>query len=421
MTMHTSEHMWSKGAIGLLDLDAFFASVEMLDHPEWRNKPLIVGGSSSSRGVVSTASYEARAYGVHSAMPSYQAERLCPNAIWTQGNYKRYREVSRQVMACIVDETPLVQQVSIDEAFFDITPGRYSNEDPVVICKRLQRRIDELGVSCSIGLSTSKTVAKIASEQQKPHGLSIVYPGQEQTFLSPLPVSAMSGIGKQTAQKLIERGIKTLGELAQQDPRYMQRLFGVWGPTMVQRAQGLEKSSISAYNVHAPCKSLSSERSFAQDLTSIQELEAAIQSAAEEVGTRLRAQGLSGHQVTLKLRFANRKLKTIQQQLPANTDDEWIFGQVALELLSQIWIPGNSVRLVGVGISGFSEARPQQLSLFEENSTSKNEEARGNRRNLSIAKDQVRARFGKQAIAFGRDLRLNKKSVIDTTDDPNDH
>ena len=188
-----SQMRWDGPAVGLLDLDAFFASVEQLDHPEWRGKPLIVGGDADKRGVVSTASYEARRYGVHSAMSSAQARRLCPDAIWTNGHYDRYREMSAKVMAIVLDETPYVEQVSIDEAFFDVTPGRFSDEDPVAIARRICARVAELGVTCSIGLSTNKTVAKIASERNKPNGLTVVYPGTEREFLAPIPVRAMSG------------------------------------------------------------------------------------------------------------------------------------------------------------------------------------------------------------------------------------
>ena len=178
---------WDGPAIGLLDLDAFFASVEQLDHPEWRGLPVIVGGSADHRGVVSTASYEARRYGVHSGMPSAQARRLCPNAIWTQGNFTRYREVSAAVMDILTSETPLVEQVSIDEAFFDVTPGRFSRENPIQICRRVQTRVARLGVNCSIGLGVNKTVAKIASERDKPRGLTVVFPGTEGPFWLPFP------------------------------------------------------------------------------------------------------------------------------------------------------------------------------------------------------------------------------------------
>ena len=239
---------WHGPAIGLLDLDAFFASVEMLDHPEWRGKPVIVGGSPEERGVVSTASYEARRFGVHSAMPSFQAQRLCPQAIWTHGHFDRYREVSREVMSFLSDETPRVQQMSIDEAFFDVTPGRWSHESPVAICRRIQGRVFALGITCSIGLGTSKTVAKIASERQKPRGLTVVTPGTEAEFLSPLPVAAMSGIGPATERRLEEMGVRTLGQLAAQDKERMRRLLGspFWAHARAARRRQGEKPGVDA-------------------------------------------------------------------------------------------------------------------------------------------------------------------------------
>ena len=159
---------WEGRAILLVDLDAFFASVEQLDHPGWRGKPVIVGGDPDKRGVVSTASYEAREYGVHSAMPSSQAKRLCPDAIWTKGRFDRYREMSNAIMALLHEETPFVQQVSIDEAFLDVTPNEVNREHPILVAQRIQRRVEELGVTCSVGVGTSKTVAKIASDMDKP-------------------------------------------------------------------------------------------------------------------------------------------------------------------------------------------------------------------------------------------------------------
>jgi len=226
--MNTSEHTyglapelfgsWNGPAIGLMDLDAFFASVEQLDHPEWRGKPVIVGGSPEKRGVVSTCSYEARVYGVRSAMSSAQAKRLCPEAIWTPGHFDRYREMSARVMAILADETPFVDRVSIDEAFFDISPGRFCDEHPIQIAQRISQRVSSLGVTCSIGLGRNKTVAKIASERDKPRGLTIVTPGTEHGFLAPLPVRAMSGIGAAAEQRLKSHGeqLDALSRLAAQ-------------------------------------------------------------------------------------------------------------------------------------------------------------------------------------------------------------
>lgn len=411
---------WRGRAIGLLDLDAFFASVEQLDHPEWRGKPVIVGGDAERRGVVSTASYEARPFGVHSAMPSYQARRLCPQAIWTRGHFDRYREMSHAVMDIIVDETPLVEQVSIDEAFFDVTPGRYSKESPVAICRRIQERVCDLGITCSIGLSTSKTVAKVASEREKPRGLTVVPPGTEGLFLAPLPVRALSGIGAASEARLKELGIRTLGQLAAQDPAEMERLFGTHGPRMVARAAGRERSEVADRNAPGEVKSVSNERTFARDLISEADVHAAVRHVAALTGTRLRKKGLKGTEVTLKIRFDYHNTRTAQRQLDAPTDDEHAFGAVALELLDELWREGTPVRLVGVGVSGFGVRRVRQMSLFEE-AQQPAEQTPGRTRDLrelSIATDKVKERFGTAALSYGHDLRLSSGSRDERALDP---
>lgn len=393
---------WGGPAVGLLDLDAFFASVEQLDHPEWRGKPLIVGGSADRRGVVSTASYEARRYGVHSAMPAATARRLCPDAIWTQGHYDRYREVSTQVMSILVDETPLVEQVSIDEAFFDVTPGRYSHESPVDICRRIQRRVGELGVTCSIGIGSNKTVAKIASEREKPRGLTVVMPGTEGSFLAPLPVGAMSGIGPATEKRLHDLGIRTLGELARANPDTLEREFGVSGPRMVVRAAGRERSRVLEAAAPDSVKSVSNERTFARDLTKGDEVEAAVLLVSEVVARRLRKKGLKGRTVTLKLKFDVSHARTAQRALSRASDDARAIGNLAVSLLREVWHEGVPVRLVGVGVSGFEE-EPAQLSLFgeaEDDGAVRGGEA------LARVTDALRERYGDEALSYGRDLRF---------------
>lgn len=397
---------WNGPAVGLLDLDAFFASVEQLDHPDWRGKPVIVGGSADKRGVVSTASYEARAYGVHSAMPSAIAARLCPQAIWTQGHFDRYRELSAQVMGILSDETPLVEQVSIDEAFFDVTPGRFSKESPVEICRRIQTRVAQLGVTCSIGIGVNKTVAKIASEREKPRGLTVVLPGTERVFLAPLPVGAMSGVGPATQERLRKMGIRTLGELSRADVRELERSFGVLGPRMAERAAGLERSSVAEAAAPEEVKSVSNERTFSHDLTERADIEAAIKHVAGLVGHRLRKKGLAGTTVTLKLKFDVRQSRTAQRTLSSPTSDERAFGRVALDLLDEIWTQGTYVRLVGVGVSGFDGPRPSQLALFSDDA--KREEP--DRSGLGRVTDALRERFGDDAVSYGRDLRFREKT-----------
>lgn len=394
---------WDGPAIGLLDLDAFFASVEQLDHPEWRGKPVIVGGAADKRGVVSTASYEARKFGVHSAMSSAEAERLCPEAIWTRGHYKRYREVSDAVMRIIGDETPLVEQVSIDEAFFDITPGRYSKESPLDICKRIQERVFELGVTCSIGLGVCKSVAKIASERDKPRGLTVVLPGSEQAFLEPLPLRAMSGIGRATEAKLVKMGVHTLGDLASRSDAELESALGVFGPVLRERAAGTERVPVCEQAAPEDTKSVSNERTFAQDLKEETEVYATLDAISAMVGRRLRKKELKGSTVAVRIKDSWTSARSAQAALIEPTDDEASFGPVARELLSKLWTPGAPVRLLGVEVSHFDEAKPVQLNLFEDEAETKRKESM---RKLHLTTDELKERFGEGAVHFGRDLKL---------------
>lgn len=400
--------VWDGKAVGLLDLDAFFASVEQLDHPEWRSKPVIVGGDAERRGVVSTASYEARKYGVHSAMSSAQARRLCPDAIWTHGHYDRYRELSNQVMGIIGDETPLVEQVSIDEAFFDITPGRFSKESPIAICKRIQERVSALGVTCSIGLGVCKSVAKIASERDKPRGLTVVLPGSESQFLAPLPLRAMSGIGKATEAKLLKMQIHTLGELAAADPVALERELGSFGPVLRERAAGTERVPVGEQAAPPDTKSVSNERTFAQDLKESSEVFATLDAISAMVGRRLRKKELMGSTLSVKIKDSWASARSAQAQLNEPTDDEAVFGPVAKSLLEKLWTPGSPVRLLGVEISHFGEAKPVQLDLF---APQEDQERKAIMRRLHVATDELKERFGDEAIAYGRDLKLKASTT----------
>lgn len=394
------ERAWRGRALLLVDLDAFFASVEQLDHPEWRGKPVIVGGRSDRRGVVSTASYEARAYGVHSAMPSATAERLCPDAIWTSSHFDRYHELSAQVMGILKDESPLLEQMSIDEAYLDVSPGRYTGEDPVAIAARIQARVAELGITCSIGVATGKAVAKIASDMDKPRGLTVVYPGGEAAFLAPMDVRAMPGVGKQSAERLRRIGISTLGSLADAPLDRLVPVFGVNAQAVRDRARGIDPREIVT---ESEVKSVSHERTFATDLVTREEIEDAIDMLGPMVGRRLRKKGLAGHTVTLKLRYADLSRRTAQKGLPANVDDETVFIPVAKRLIDEIWRPGDSVRLVGLGISGF-EAHDEQLGLFAD------EELPAGNAELLSAADKIRDKFGDGMLKFGRELKIRHET-----------
>ena len=401
------EREWVGRAILLLDLDAFFASVEQLDHPQWRGKPVIVGGKADSRGVVSTCSYEARTFGVRSAMPSATAQRLCPHAIWAPPRFERYRELSQRVMGIMYDESPLLEQVSIDEAFLDVSPGRYTKESPVEIARRIQERVAELGITCSVGVATGKTVAKIASDLDKPQGLTVVYPGSEAGFLAPMPVRALPGIGKQSAEKLRRLGIGTLGQIAAAPPEKLRPIFGVNTEAVQQRAAGVDGRGIVT---EREVKSVGHERTFVEDLTTREQIEAAVDKMGTMVGRRLRKKGFAGHTVTLKLRYSDLSRRTAQQTLPERVDDETVFIPIAKQLISTIWRPGDAVRLVGISISGFEET-DEQLGLFADETLPK-----GNQEIISAA-DKVRDKFGDGALKFGREMKLN----VNTTRTPSSH
>lgn len=410
--IYMDNQQWQGKAILLVDLDAFFASVEQLDHPEWRGKPVIVGGSSAARGVVSTCSYEARKYGVRSAMASSVAERLCPDAIWVIPDHHRYKEVSDRVMSFLYDETPYVQQVSIDEAFLDVTPSRINTESPVSVAQRIQQRVAQLGVSCSIGVATTKTVAKIASEQGKPKGLTVVYPGTEEQFLRNLPVKEMSGIGSASADALHKFGVRTLGDLAQADDAILTRVFGKNAQLFRLRAKGQEQASVSVDRV---VKSLSHELSFPVDVSERKELLDTLFGLSEKVGRRLRKKGQVGNTVTVKVRFANRQLRSAQEKMELPTNNELVFYPLAERLLDSLWNEGTPVRLIGVGLSGLQYlpegeevpyvADKPQMALFEEEHQENDaltEQKRRKLQSLVDMTDKVKNRFGEEALSFAR-------------------
>jgi DNA polymerase-4 len=444
---------WEGPAILLVDLDAFFASVEQLDHPEWRGKPVIVGGDSAKRGVVSTCSYEARAFGVRSAMPSAQATRLCPNAIWTPGNFPRYISLSQKVMGIMRDVSPRLQQVSIDEAFLDVSPGRFVKDHPLTLANRIRDEVARLGITCSIGLGTSKSVAKIASDKDKPNGLTVVFPGRELDFLSPLPIRTMSGVGRQAEKRLHELGIYTLGELAGADEYILQQIFGKNATMMRNRCLGINDSPVITDD---EVKSVSNEMTFSTDLTERTEIEQSVAMLAAKVGRRLRRKKLAGYTVGLKVRYADLTIANAQHTLERPVDDENEFTPTLFGLIGQVWQPGVRLRLVGVAVSSF-EQRPEQLALFggmeggnspaadgvadgvaggsKTHGVNDAEGAQGaasgagahgtqngaaapsprrrqkSRRSLVEATDRVKDRFGETAVGYGRELRFHNRDT----------
>ena len=294
------------------DLDAFYASVEVLDDPSLRGKPVIVGGDPNARGVVSAASYEARAFGVHSAMPLRTAHRLCPTGVFLPGRFDRYRELSRQVMRIFASYTPLVEPISLDEAFMDVTASRAVFGDGETIARSLKDRVlDEAGLVVSVGVATNKLCAKVASDLRKPDALVVVPPGGEAAFLAPLPVTRLWGVGAKTRQTLADYGVATIGQLAALPEGTLRRRFGIHGAELRLRALGVDPSRVSSGQ--AP-KSIGHELTFNHDVTDPARLEATLLDLAESVASRLRNHHMAAGAVQLKLRYEG--FDTITRQAP---------------------------------------------------------------------------------------------------------
>ncbi len=350
------------------DLDAFYAAVEQLDNPELAGKPVLVGGRPENRGVVATASYEAREFGVHSAMPMRTAVQRCPHGIIVPPRFSRYREMSDRVMAIFRDLTGLVEPLSLDEAYLDITAVVDAGQKPLAIALDLKRRIaEETGLTLSVGVGTCKSVAKIGSDLDKPDGLVVVQPGGEAEFLAPLAVNKLYGIGPKTVERLHLEGIETIGQLAEQSMDWFARFFG-------QRAAGIREKSMGRDDepVHTErsAKSLSSESTFANDVGDESELRSVLERQAVGVAHQLERKGLKGRTVTVKLRLADFTTFTRQSTLPYHTNAEEPIKNAAWALLSAELEPGRTFRLLGVGVSNFredseaGEPQEQQLPLF---------------------------------------------------------
>ena len=346
------------------DLDAFYAAVEQLDNPELRGKPVLVGGRPENRGVVATASYEARKFGVHSAMPMRTAIRQCPEGIIVPARFDRYREKSGQVMDIFAELSSAVEPLSMDEAYLDITDSVDEEQGlwPLGVALELKRRVaDETGLTVSVGVSTSKSVSKIASDLDKPDGLVVVPPGEEAEFLAPLAVGKLWGIGPKTAQRLNAEGVDTIGRLAEQSEAWFRRTFGVRAAHVQKRAMGQDDEPV---HTERETKSVSSETTFASDLGDKAELREVVERLAEGVAGSLERKGLKARTVTVKMRLADFTTFTRQATLSSSTYDSGPIKETAWRLLSGELAPERTFRLLGVGVSNFGETVEQQLSLF---------------------------------------------------------
>lgn len=376
-----------------VDLDAFFAAVEQRDWPELRGRPVIVGGGDrNARGVVSAASYEARVFGVRSAMPLRTAGALCPQGVFLPVDGARYSAVSRQVMSILRSFTPLVEPVSIDEAFLDVAGTETLHGPAETVARAIKATLRrEVDLSASVGVATTKLVAKIASELRKPDGLVIVRPGTEAAFLAPLPIERLWGVGARSRSVLSEYGVRTIGDLAALPVDLLVRRFGNGGPQLAARAVGIDPSSVGD---GAATKSVSHEHTFDVDTADWEVIERTLLALSEGVAGRLRASGVKAGTVAIRLRDSDFVTISRQRTLKRPTDLTEPIWRIAVSLVRPE-VRGMRVRLLGVGASHLTDR--EQLALFGA------EEDR--RRRAVEASDAIRERFGIRAITRARLLQ----------------
>jgi DNA polymerase-4 len=374
------------------DLDAFYASVEQRDHPDYRGKPVIVGGGPNERGVVSAASYEARTFGVHSAMPLRQAGKLCPQGIFLPGNFAAYEVASDAVMALFAERTPLVEPISLDEAFLDVTGTAHLFGGAEACARDLKRAVhEEVGLVLSVGMASNKLCAKVASDLRKPDGFVVVPRGGEAAFLAPLPLKRLWGVGPKTQQVLEDLGMRTIGDLANADPALLAARLGEHGATIVQRAKGIDDDREVVADPGDP-KSIGHAHTFDRDTLDRAQIESTLLRLSEGVGRRLRKHELRGRTVTLQLRVAPFETRTRQRTLAEPTSDDLRIYETARALLRDALAADRDagrvspVRLVGVTLSGLVGG--EQLDLFTGARVSR----------LNAALDAVRSKFGDDAL-----------------------
>ncbi|MFQ5827761.1 MAG: DNA polymerase IV [Candidatus Methylomirabilia bacterium] len=369
-----------------VDMDAFYASVEQRDRPESRGRPVIVGADPRGRGVVSAASYEARRFGVHSAMPISRAVRLCPDAVFLPVDMEKYLRVSGEVMAILHDYSPLVEPISVDEAFVDVTGTERLFGPGVEVGRAIKRRIrEELSLTASAGVAPNKFLAKLASDLRKPDGLVEVRPGEEAAFLRDLPIERLWGVGAATAEELRRMGIETIGRLALTSASVLRKRFGKAGALLRELALGKDDRPVEP---SVPPKSMGAEETFPEDHRDLERLHQTLRAQAERVAHELRHEGFVGRTVTLKLRFAD--FRTIRRSRTGEpTQDGLEIFRRARDLLGQTTLAG-PVRLIGISVSGLSLSAGQQLGLFPEPAA--------RRTRLGQAVDRLAQRFGDRAV-----------------------
>ncbi|MFC1814514.1 DNA polymerase IV [Thermodesulfobacteriota bacterium] len=376
-----------------LDMDAFYPAVEVLDNPSLKGKPVIVGGTKG-RGVVSSASYEARKFGVHSAQPMATAMRLCPHGILLPVRMSRYKEVSDQIFEIFYRFTPLVEPLSIDEAFLDVTGSTRLFGNPVEIAKKIKQTVrEETGLTVSAGVAPSKFVAKIASDMNKPDGLTVVPHDKVRDFLDPLPIKKMWGVGKVTQEALARLGIHTFRDLSRTPVAVLEKKFGKYGFKMHELSMGIDDRDVIT---HQEAKSIGHEETFFEDIIKIDLAKKELLSLANRVASRLRRHGLTGRKVTLKVKYSNFVRITRSATLPKSTDDGTEIFSTACRLLGKTQAGKRPVRLLGISLSQFNTLRSEeQLSLFNQDVSDRKRE------DLNTALDTLHEKFGENIVRPG--------------------
>ncbi|SDG95746.1 DNA polymerase IV [Desulfosporosinus hippei] len=374
-----------------VDMDAFYASVEQRDNPSLLGKPVVVGGRPNSRGVVSAASYEARKYGIRSAMPVAEAARRCPDAVFLPVNAKKYREVSWQIRQIFLTYTPIVEPISLDEAFLDVTGSTRLFGPAEDIALTIKRRIrQELSLTASVGFACNKFLAKLASDLKKPDGFVVVHSDKVQEFLDPLPIERIWGVGEKTAEQLHRHRINTVKDLRSLELKFLTKLFGSLGSQLYQLARGIDHRPVESDRV---VKSIGREITFESDISDGDLLEKTLLMLAIDVGRSLRKEALRGRTVTLKVRYEDFRTLSRSRTIHRATDLDDVIFQEACSLLRELSLK-QPLRLIGVTMSNLTDQHENQISLFEE--------PRLERENLTKVLDLVKEKYGEKSITRAR-------------------
>ncbi|MFP6640599.1 MAG: DNA polymerase IV [Myxococcota bacterium] len=396
------------------DMDAFYASVEQRDRPELKGRPLVVGGDGP-RGVVAAASYEAREFGIHSAMPSFEARKRCPGLVFLRGDMSKYSRESRRILSIFAEFSPVVEALSLDEAFLDLTGTQRLLGSPAEVGERLRQRVRaETQLPVSVGIGPVKLVAKIASAAAKPDGLLEVAPEDVREFLAPLPVRRLWGVGPVAERRLVERGFRRVGDLASADPSQIEGLLGASGLELAQLARGEDLRDVES---ESRAVSYSEENTFREDVSDRGLLEATLLAHAEAVARRLRRDAVRGRTIVLKWRDARRiregprgyPLHTRQTTLIQASDDGAVIAREARRLLAEVG-PTDPVRLIGVGVSGLDDGDTEQLALFSDSEASRRDDPE-ERAALNRALDEIAMRFGSGTVVRASQGRAERAGL----------